>query len=29
MKEIIVILIGQVCMLIDSKNTLDIKFSES
>ena len=29
MKEIIVILTGQVYMLIDSKNKLDIKFSES
>lgn len=29
MKEIIVILTGQVYMLIDSKNKFDIKFSES
>ena len=29
MKEIIVILTGQAYMLIDFKNRLDIKFSES
>lgn len=29
MKEIIVILTGQVYMLIDSKNRLDIRFTES